>query len=215
MSICPHDLMKLDTERMKAFNQEPEQCRGCQCCVKACPHQAIEVRSFRDWVPLGLAATKMKGHEAREDFHFLVEEPHCKGHREPREQSVSTFREEQGVDVHDEGNRGWIDILMEMASGKTLGGPQGRKLDPRTRKMLFMATTDVDAFRRFVFATRFLDAYEIDPGIVEALRTDDVSMLRLAFDWLKHVIFNEPTVNLRPDVLHDAIAKAQREMGAG
>jgi len=43
--ICPHDLMKLDTDRMKAFNQEPEQCWECQCCVKACPQQAIEVRS--------------------------------------------------------------------------------------------------------------------------------------------------------------------------
>ncbi len=51
--ICPHDLMKLDTDRMKAFNQEPEQCWECQCCVKACPQQAIEVRSFADWVPMG------------------------------------------------------------------------------------------------------------------------------------------------------------------
>jgi adenylylsulfate reductase subunit B len=40
MYICPHDLMKLDTERMKAFNQEPDQCWECMCCVKACPRQA-------------------------------------------------------------------------------------------------------------------------------------------------------------------------------
>ena len=29
MNICPHDLMKLDTERMKASNQEPDPCREC------------------------------------------------------------------------------------------------------------------------------------------------------------------------------------------
>lgn len=29
MYICPHDLMKLDTDRMKAFNQEPDQCWEC------------------------------------------------------------------------------------------------------------------------------------------------------------------------------------------
>lgn len=60
MYICPHDLMKLDITRMKAFNQEPEQCWECQCCVKACPQQAIEVRSFQDWVPMGGAAIPLR-----------------------------------------------------------------------------------------------------------------------------------------------------------
>ena len=45
---------------MKAFNQEPEQCWECQCCVKACPQQAIEVRSFQDWVPMGGAAIPLR-----------------------------------------------------------------------------------------------------------------------------------------------------------
>ncbi|MBF0154144.1 MAG: adenylyl-sulfate reductase subunit beta, partial [Magnetococcales bacterium] len=34
MYICPNNLMKLDKERMKAFNQEPEQCWECYSCVK-------------------------------------------------------------------------------------------------------------------------------------------------------------------------------------
>ena len=60
MYICPHDLMKLDTERMKAYNQEPEQCWECQCCVKVCPKNAIEVRSFQDWVPMGGAVIPLR-----------------------------------------------------------------------------------------------------------------------------------------------------------
>ncbi len=60
MYICPHNLMKLDTVRMKAYNQEPEQCWECQCCVKACPQQAIEVRSFQDWVPMGGAVIPLR-----------------------------------------------------------------------------------------------------------------------------------------------------------
>ncbi|HYA66480.1 MAG TPA: adenylyl-sulfate reductase subunit beta [Burkholderiaceae bacterium] len=60
MYICPNDLMKLDTARMKAYNQEPDQCWECQCCVKACPQQAIEVRSFADWVPMGGAVIPMR-----------------------------------------------------------------------------------------------------------------------------------------------------------
>ena len=60
MYICPHDLMKLDIARMKAYNQEPDQCWECQSCVKACPQHAIEVRSFQDWVPMGGAVIPLR-----------------------------------------------------------------------------------------------------------------------------------------------------------
>jgi adenylylsulfate reductase subunit B len=60
MYICPHDLMKLDVARMKAYNQEPDQCWECQACVKACPRQAIEVRAYADFVPMGGAVIPMR-----------------------------------------------------------------------------------------------------------------------------------------------------------
>ncbi len=59
MYICPHDLMKLDKDGsetghvMRAFNQEPDQCWECYSCIKICPQQAIEARSYADIVPLG------------------------------------------------------------------------------------------------------------------------------------------------------------------
>jgi adenylylsulfate reductase subunit B len=52
--------MTLDTGRMKAYNQEPEQCWECQCCVKACPQQAIEVRAYADVVPMGGAVIPLR-----------------------------------------------------------------------------------------------------------------------------------------------------------
>ncbi|MCL4309799.1 MAG: adenylyl-sulfate reductase subunit beta [Actinobacteria bacterium] len=61
MYICPHDLMTLDKERMKAHNQEPEQCWECYNCVKICPQQAIEVRAYADFAPLGAAVIPMRG----------------------------------------------------------------------------------------------------------------------------------------------------------
>lgn len=167
------------------------------------------------YYPLGLAAVKMKGHEAPEDFYFLVREAHCKGHDEAQEQTVAEFRRQQGIEPYDEQNRGWIHILMKMTSWKTLGGPWGREPDARTRKMFFMATTDVDAFRRFVFETRFLNTYEIDAGMIERLKGDDELLQRLAFDWLRNVLFNEPTIALRAEVLQEAIGRARRDLGAG
>ena len=61
MYICPHDLMTLDKERMKAHNQEPEQCWECYNCVKICPQQAIEVRAYADFAPLGASVIPMRG----------------------------------------------------------------------------------------------------------------------------------------------------------
>ena len=59
--ICPNDLMALNRDLMKAYNQEPEQCWECYNCVKICPQQAIEVRGYADFVPLGGNVIPMRG----------------------------------------------------------------------------------------------------------------------------------------------------------
>jgi adenylylsulfate reductase subunit B len=63
MYICPNDLMVLDPNAMKAYNQEPDQCWECFSCVKICPTQAIEVRGYSDFVPLGSSIMPMLGTE--------------------------------------------------------------------------------------------------------------------------------------------------------
>ncbi|MCP4757171.1 MAG: adenylyl-sulfate reductase subunit beta [Proteobacteria bacterium] len=61
MYICPHDLMKLDLTTEKALNQEPVQCWECYNCVKICPQQAVEVRCYADFAPLGSSCIPMRG----------------------------------------------------------------------------------------------------------------------------------------------------------
>jgi len=58
--ICPNDLMVLEPELKKAYNQEPEQCWECYNCVKICPVQAIEVRHYADIMPLGSSTIPMR-----------------------------------------------------------------------------------------------------------------------------------------------------------
>ena len=53
--ICPNDLMVLNPGSQKGFNQEPEMCSECYACVKLCPQQAVHVRGYADFVPLGAA----------------------------------------------------------------------------------------------------------------------------------------------------------------
>jgi len=58
--ICPNDLMVLNKDKMKAYNQEPEQCWECQCCVKICPTQAIDIRGYADFMPMGASVVPMR-----------------------------------------------------------------------------------------------------------------------------------------------------------
>jgi adenylylsulfate reductase subunit B len=53
--------MVLDTELSKAYNQEPDACWECYSCVKICPTQAIDVRGYADFVPLGASVVPMRG----------------------------------------------------------------------------------------------------------------------------------------------------------
>ncbi|MDP6656544.1 MAG: adenylyl-sulfate reductase subunit beta [SAR324 cluster bacterium] len=72
MYICPHDLMALkevvdkDTNevKMKGVNQEPVQCWECYNCVKICPQQAISVRCYADFAPLGGEVIPMLGSDS-------------------------------------------------------------------------------------------------------------------------------------------------------
>lgn len=187
----------------------------------ACPFSRAEGCSVYDhrpatcrYYPLGMVSMKMKDMEGKEDFFFLVKEDHCQGHCDKKSQNVGEFRAEQGVDEYEAVNRGWIDILMKMASWKVMGGPGGKAPAAQTKKMFFMATTDVDAFRRFVLGSKFLGSYDVAPEAVELIKTNDHALLQLAYDWLKNVLFNEPTIALKEQVLKEAIARARTEMGA-
>jgi len=166
------------------------------------------------YYPLGLAAIKMKDAEHKDQFHFLVKEDHCKGHEEDKVQTVADFLGEQEVLEYDQHNQGWIEIMMKMVSWKTLGGPQGKDVSDQTKRMFFMVSTDVDMFRRFVFESKFLDTYEIAAEAVDELKTNDEALLLLGFDWMKSVMFNEPTIAMKQDVLREGIAKTRADMGA-
>jgi len=165
------------------------------------------------YYPLGLGAYKLKGHETREDMHFLVKESHCEGHKEDQQQTVSEFRTDQGIEPYDLLNQRWIDILMKMASWRTIGGPMGKDVSLQTKKMFYMVSTDIDAFRRFVFETKFLETYEIDDDMINSIRSNDEALLQLGFDWLKNVMFNDPVLTMKKPVLQEAIGAARSELG--
>ena len=64
-----------------------------------------------------------------------------------------------------------------------------------------------------MFETKFLATYDIDEDMVDAVRVGDEALLQLGFDWLRNVMFNEPTIAMKQDVLQQAIGKAREGLG--
>lgn len=62
--ICPNDLMVLNKQTMKAYNRAPEMCWECYSCVKICPQQAVEVRGYADFVPMGATVTPARSSDS-------------------------------------------------------------------------------------------------------------------------------------------------------
>ncbi|NJB68816.1 adenylylsulfate reductase subunit B [Desulfobaculum xiamenense] len=63
MYICPNDLMILDPEEMRAYNQEPDACWECYSCVKICPQGAITARPYADFAPMGGTSIPLRSSE--------------------------------------------------------------------------------------------------------------------------------------------------------
>jgi len=62
--ICPNDLMALDKKSEKAYNRAADMCWECYNCVKICPTQAIEVRGYADFMPLGGVVQPLRSTDA-------------------------------------------------------------------------------------------------------------------------------------------------------
>jgi len=63
VDICPSDIMHIDKTLRRAYNLEPNMCWECYSCVKACPHQAIDVRGYADFAPLGSSVRVLRDEE--------------------------------------------------------------------------------------------------------------------------------------------------------
>ena len=63
VDICPSDIMHIDKTYRRAVNIEPNMCWECYACVKACPQNAIDVRGYADFAPLGHSVRVLREEE--------------------------------------------------------------------------------------------------------------------------------------------------------
>ena len=187
---CP--FIKSKTEGCMIYSDRPTACR---------------------YYPVGMANFHEGAQEEQssEQFYFVVKEPHCKGFEEEKVWTIREWREDQGVDRRDELNKGWMELVMRRKSF----GYQAT-LSEQAKRMFFMASTDLDQFRSFIFDSSFLQTYDVDPETLEKIREDDVELLLFSYRLLASMLFGTNDVKVKPEVLKakvNAIKEDQEQKG--
>jgi Fe-S-cluster containining protein len=145
------------------------------------------------YYPIGQGLMR-KGSEkgtVNEEFYFFIKDPNCLGHQEDKEWTVEAWRIDQGADIYDEMNREWKEIQLRRDA---LGQP---KLDPKKQPLIYMASYDLDRFRRFIFESRFFDSFDIDKEEVEKIKTDEIALMKFGFKYLKYILMLEETLKVK------------------
>ena len=73
--------------------------------------------------------------------------------------------------------------------------------------MFFMASTDLDTFRKFVFESSFLDTYEVDADTVAKIREDDVELMLFSFRYLANTLFGAAGMAIKPEKIKSKISE--------
>ncbi|HMK50575.1 MAG TPA: YkgJ family cysteine cluster protein [Thermodesulfovibrionales bacterium] len=125
-----------------------------------------------------------------EEFYFLIREPHCLGFEEDVNWTIESWKADQGVDVYDEMNKEWKEIQLRKPYF-------GKPLEPPQQNQVFMASYDLDSFRKYVFESKFLDVFDIPPEEIERVKNDEVALMKLAFKYIKFILMLEETLKLK------------------
>ena len=138
--------------------------------------------------PLGRASAIVDGQEnAREKF-FIVAESHCLGLQEKKSWTLDDWLVHEGVNEYNAINDQWLEIIT---SSKGLGAT----IDPAKKyQMFFMASYNLDNFKKFLFESRFFDLFDVASDLKEEMAGDDVVLMKFGFKWLKFSLFGDKTL---------------------
>ncbi len=198
----PGVALKLREDDNKCPFVTPDGCTVYTDRPSACRYYPVGMADFHEGQgAMGAGAD----HKDEEKFFFIVKEDHCKGFLEDKEWTVAEWRADQGVDVRDEMNKDWLRLVMRRKSY----GHQAA-LSEQAKRMFFMASTDLDHFRRFVLESSFLDTYIIDDETIEKLKTDDVELMLFSFKYLANALFGAEGLSIREDKIQAKVAQIKQ-----
>ncbi len=190
-SSHPYAYLKMgdNEERTCPFLLGPEE--GCSVYTD----RPVSCRYY----PIGQGTVKKREGEEMEivyeEFYFFTREKHCLGYEEDTEWTVQSWREDQDSAGYDEMNRGWMEVLMR----RNLPGKPG--LDQKKQTQFFMASYDLDRFRRYIFESKFLDVFDVSDEEIAKMKEDDAALMKFAFRYIKFLMMMEESLKLKKGVL--------------
>ncbi len=158
------------------------------------------------YYPLGLMSLRKTGKATDEQGFALVKEDHCLGHNEDRTLTIQEYREEQGVTEYDDFTREWRQLILKKKSA----GPSVGKPPEMSLQLFFMASYNVDQFQQFVTSPQFLATYQLEPGLLEALKTDQLEVIKFGARFLKQVLFGELTIEVIKGAVNQRVKRQQQ-----
>jgi len=202
----PGVAIKLREDDQKCPFVTPEGCTVYTDRPTACRYYPVGMADFHEG---GDNKSKDGDQNDEEKFFFIVKEEHCKGFEEDKEWTVREWRADQGVDVRDEMNKEWLRLVMRRKSF----GHQAT-LSEQAKRMFFMASTDLDHFRDFVFQSSFLDTFVVDDETVAKIKEDDVELMLFSFKYLAATLFGAQTMKIREDKIQAKVEEIKQRQDA-
>jgi hypothetical protein len=148
------------------------------------------------YYPIGIGTIDSKDTTSKDvergNFYFMINEDHCMGFNEDKNQNIQQWRIDQEISDYDEINKDWVKLILnrKMAGSEVIP-------DEKSIRMFFIGCYDIDSFKNFVFESKFLTLFNVESDLIERLKSDDVTALKLALKWLLYALFREPTMNLK------------------
>jgi len=142
------------------------------------------------YYPSGLLSMRAIDKNVDERSFLLIKEDHCMGHNEDQVQTVQEYREAQGVIDYDDYNREWyVIVLKKRSTGPVIGKPSEMSL-----QLFFMASYDMDRFRRFVTSDSFKKTYQLTGDFYKAIEEDDIALMQFGFKLMRQVLYGELSI---------------------
>ena len=77
--------------------------------------------------------------------------------------------------------------------------------------MFFMASTDLDTFRKFIVESSFLDTYEIDAETISKIKEDDVELMLFSFKYLANTLFGVPGLTIKGEKIKRKVEEIKKQ----
>ncbi len=186
-SSHPHVMLKMsdDKERKCPF-VTPEGCTIYTDRPASCRYY-----------PIGQGTLKVAGKDGPEDeeFYFFINEPHCFGFDENKSWTIESWRIDQEVHLYDDMNRDWKAIQLR----RNLPGQP--ELDEKKQQQFYMASYDLDNFRKFIFESRFLEIFDLKEEEIEKIRTDEIALMKFGVKYIKYIMMLDQSLKIKDSVL--------------